>query len=263
MKSEHRHELKENELSKFIASLPQFYQDNQKMIIYIGVVAILVILSTWFTIFRKRDEKLRAQSLATGEILSVQMEKSRVLQDLAQGQDSSMMLASKSDKLKELSATTENENMSALALIKAAELLRSELHMRPVDPETPVINHQMGQAIGIYENAIETAPDNKLLVAMAKMGMGLCYEEIKDFAQAEKIYTEILSDQAMKSAPAATQAALRLETIADYKTGVKFLPAPPKPEPVIEATPDAALENLSPGGILSELELKPADSNSN
>ena len=106
MKSEHRHELKENELSKFIASLPQFYQDNQKMIIYIGVVAILVILSTWFTIFRKRDEKLRAQSLATGEILSVQMEKSRVLQDLAQGQDSSMMLASKSDKLKELSATT-------------------------------------------------------------------------------------------------------------------------------------------------------------
>lgn len=260
MKAEHRHELKENELSKFIAGMPEFYKKNQKIIIYVVVVAVLVVISSWFTVFRKRDEKIRLQSQATGEILSVQMEKASVLRDLAQGQDSSMMLASKSEKLKDLANTIENENMSALSLIKSAELLRTEIHMRPVDPETPVINHQMGQAISIYEKAITTAADNKMLIAMAKMGMGLCYEEIKDFEKAQSLYTEIVSDKKMKLTPSAAQASLRLETIADYINDVTFLPAPPKPEPTVEQTEDV-LDNLQPGGLLSELQLNPTDTN--
>ena len=49
MKSEHRHELKTNELAEWIGNLPQWARENRRMIIYVSVVAVLVIGSaSWY-----------------------------------------------------------------------------------------------------------------------------------------------------------------------------------------------------------------------
>ena len=43
MKSEHRHELKTNELAQWIADFPQWAKKNMRTIIYVVVVVVVVL----------------------------------------------------------------------------------------------------------------------------------------------------------------------------------------------------------------------------
>ena len=66
MKSEHRHELKTNELAEWIAHLPQWTRENLRTIIYVSVVAVLVIGSS-FWYWRKRNvETVQSVSFDVG-----------------------------------------------------------------------------------------------------------------------------------------------------------------------------------------------------
>ncbi|MHC4595136.1 MAG: hypothetical protein ACYS19_09345, partial [Planctomycetota bacterium] len=78
--------------------------------------------------------------------------------------------------------------MAALALIKQAEALRTELHYRPGTVSKEDLTAQINQAKAGYADAIERSSFNPSLMAKAKFGLGLCEEELGNFAEAEQIY---------------------------------------------------------------------------
>lgn len=90
---------------------------------------------------------------------------------------------------------------------------------------------------------------------MAKLGLGLCQEDIGNFDEAKKIYSEIAGDPQYKATGAFYEASLRLGTMDDYKTPVVFAPAPPK----LQITDDAnTTPELAPESVLEGLNLAPA-----
>jgi tetratricopeptide (TPR) repeat protein len=254
MKSEHRHELHTNELAKWISEFPEYVQRNQKMIIYIAVVIVLVIISAWLTVFKNKGQALQSQAQAVINIQESVGDKYKVIQSAQEGTDSSMLLSSRTSKLIAESELVDNPNLKALIYIKAADLLRAELMFKAVEPEKPVIENQLKKASEYYNTAIKLADENKNLVAMAKLGLGLCQEDIGNFDEAAKIYSEIATDSQYKASGAFYEAGLRLATIGDYKTPVAFAPAPPKPQ-VVE---DANTPELAPESILEGLNIAPA-----
>jgi hypothetical protein len=99
-----------------------------------------------------------------------------------------------------------------------------------------------------YTEAIERCSGNPSLTAAAKLGLGLCEEELGNFAGAEQIYRQVGENASLEGTVAAAQAKLRLETMADYRSKVVFKPSP-KPVPT-------ETEILRP-----QLQLSPADAN--
>ncbi|MHC4291210.1 MAG: hypothetical protein ACYSTR_03250 [Planctomycetota bacterium] len=79
MDSEHRHELKTNELAESLAHLPELIKKNVNMII--GVILIIVGLITW-PMFNKMNKKkeMAEQSEITQTIQMLEKDVHKVLQ---------------------------------------------------------------------------------------------------------------------------------------------------------------------------------------
>jgi len=230
MKSDHRHELKTNELAEWIANFPQWARDNGKIVIGVSVVAALIIGSAlWY--WRKTNVESAVQQLEfTNLIAKLPQNKMQVLMAQSSGRDTSYLLIETAVALETVANSTQDENMAALALIKRAESLRAGVHYRqetvnPADLRTAVEGAKLA-----YTKAISKAENNPSLMAMARFGLGLCEEEIGNFDGAEKIYREIIENGDFEGTTAVARAQRRLETMGDYKKRIVFKPAPiPKP----------------------------------
>jgi hypothetical protein len=71
-------------------------------------------------------------------------------------------------------------------------------------------------------------------VAAAKLGLGLCEEELDNFDAAAQIYRGIADDPNFQPTVACAAAKFRLETMNEYKQKLTFRPAP---KPVIPLIP--------------------------
>ena len=233
MKSDHRHELKTNELAEWIGNLPQWARENRKMIIYVSAVAVLVIGSASWYWYNKNVESVREQNKFTSLITQLPQSKMQVVMARARGVDTSIMLLRLADNLRSAAQSTKDDQMAALALIKQAEALRTELHYRPGTVSKPDLTAQINQAKAAYAEAIKTrlkGTSNPSLMATAKFGLGLCEEELGNFEEAEQIYRELAINTDFEGTIAIAQAKQRLKTMADYKQKVVFK-ASPKPRP--------------------------------
>ncbi len=238
MKSEHRHELKTNELAEWIANFPQWAQENMNSIIYVAVCIIFVagiyFYYGWYNT-RMLDEEQRN---FTGLLNMVMQGKVGIIQSQSQGYDSSSLLFSPARDLRTVSQKTKNSQMGALALIKSGDALRMELHYRLVIASPQEADGQINNAKSAYTDAIAKAAGNNVLTAQAKLGLGLCEEELGNFEQAKQIYSEIASNPDYKYTIAAAQAKDRLGTMDDYKQKVVFkAPPPPAPAETVSAQP--------------------------
>jgi tetratricopeptide (TPR) repeat protein len=256
MDSEHRHELHRNDLAKLIADAPEYLKKNQKIIIYAAVVAVLVLISAYMTIYKNKSQELQYQAQVTAGIQNISMVKMKTAQGLSKGVDNSMMLSSSASKLIGDSEQINNDLLKAIAQIKAGNTLRAELHYKPLVPEKPVIKYQVNQATQHYLEAIKLAGNDNNIIAIAKLGLGLCQEELGNFEEAKRIYSEIASDEKFNVSPAQTTANNRLNTMANYTKAVTFLPAPPKP---IQGTTEGI--GFDTDTVLESLNITPADSN--
>ena len=117
MKSEHRHELKTNELAEWLSNLPQWARQNLRMIIYVSVVAVLLIVSVVFRWYRKNVESVNAQIELTGFITQLARDKIQILQNQARGFDSSYSLINLAESLQGFAQKARDDGMAALALI--------------------------------------------------------------------------------------------------------------------------------------------------
>lgn len=232
MKSDHRHELKSNELAEWLGNLPQWSKEN--FVIIVVVVALVVAAGAvygWW-LYSKNVVQARQRTEFTNLLNQVSSGKMQILQGRqSQGRDFSFVLLQPANSLRSFAEEISSERMAALALIKRAEALRAELHYGNVEEQ--YLNNQIDLAKESYAEAFDKTT-NRPLKASAKFGLGLCEEELGRFEQARAIYQEIAGNADYKNTLAAVRAKRRLETMADYQKEIAFEPAP-APEAATEA----------------------------
>ncbi|HUU18380.1 MAG TPA: hypothetical protein VMW72_14615 [Sedimentisphaerales bacterium] len=228
MKAEHRHELKTNELAEWLSNLPQWTKENLTTIIII--LAVIVAALAFYVRYRYNKSLVADEQLEYTNLLNqLSASKMQVLSAQAQGRDLSFILLQPANSLGTFAQNAKNDRMAALALIKQAEALRTELHYRPGTVSNEDLTSQINQAKAAYTEAIQTrlqGTSNPSLTAAAEFGLGLCEEELGNFEKAQQVYQIIAENPDFEGTVAVTQAKHRLETMADYKQKVIFKPAP-------------------------------------
>lgn len=250
MKPEHRHQLKTNELAEWIGNLPQWAKENAKTIICISILAAVVAAVYFWKMYEKRVVSVREQLELTNFISQLSAGKTQILQAQAQGVDISYTLIQVANNLQNIAQNAKEEQMAALALIKRAEALRMELHYRFGSVSRQDLTAQINLAKDSYTKAIEKSSTNPSLMATAKLGLGLCEEELGNFEQAREIYSEIIVNADFEGTIAAAEAKQRLHTMADYQRKVVFKPAP-KRAPTKFIQPEIKLE--APEGFQTQI----------
>jgi hypothetical protein len=243
MKSDHRHELKTNELAEWIAHFPQWVKENRITIIGVSAaIVVVVVVYIWF-VYNKNVVAVRRQFRFTNLINQLRYNKVQILQAQEQGRDISFILLQPAENLESFAKQTKDSQMAALALIKRAEALRMELHYRLGDVSMQELIEQIELAKASYAEALQKASHNSSLIALAKFGLGLCEEELSNFDKAQQIYRDIAMDSALDGTTAQDAAKYRLETMADYKGEVTFMPSS---KPDLIATYEPQVIDLGP-----------------
>jgi hypothetical protein len=246
MKSEHRHELKTNELADWMAHLPEWADKNRNTIIAVSVVIVVAIIVYFWSYYRREVVSVGQQTRLTNLVTQVQQKKNDVARAAVQSNDLSYDLLPLADDLQTFSQSTSDDNVAALALVQRGETLRAELHYRLADVSPEDLEKQITKARESYQLALERAKSNPSLAASAQLGLGLCEEELGHFDQAAAIYREVAQKPEYAGTVGQATAEYRLKVMDDFKTPVVFKPAPPKPQPPA-AQPSAPTIQIQPG----------------
>jgi hypothetical protein len=248
MKSEHRHELKTNDLALWLANFPNWAKENLRTIIYVSVVLILVLASFIYYRYQKTTVVAREQENLTSLLSQLQQQKAFIAQKQSQGEDNSFMLLSFVDGFDTIAKNSTNDAVVALAYIKEAEVLRTELQMRfgaisQQDVATPI-----NKAKDLYNKALTRIgrSPNPALEGMAKVGLGLCEEELGNPDAARKLYQEVATGAAHENTVPAAEAQQRLVAMNSYteKPTLKSMPRPKgQAQPAAVREPNAPAQN--------------------
>ena len=195
MKSEHRHELKTNELAEWLGNLPEWFKDN---LITLIVLAAAVIIFAGFMAWRFHSRNVRSGehqefTNMVDNTSGIQAEIVRQ-QNARQSTDMSYLLLTQAKDLQNFATGIQNNNIAAFAYIKGADAIRSELHYSRDTVSKDYLTDQINKAKSIYTEAMEKFPSNNTIRALATFGLGLCAEELGDFDEARKVYSGILEN---------------------------------------------------------------------
>jgi tetratricopeptide (TPR) repeat protein len=237
MKSDHRHELKSNELADWLANFPEWARQNQKNIMAVAAVLVVAVLIYFWSFYRREVVSARNQERLTLLVAQVPQRINEAMRAASQNGDQSMALGSLAEDLKEFAGDISNDNMGALALVKRGEAIRAEQHLRTTDAGRDAFVAQIAKAQESYQQALDRKPSNSALAAAAQYGLGLCEEELGAFDKAAEIYRTMSQKPEYAGTVAQAAAAYRLKIMGDFKTPVAFKPAPP--EPKVTVTPQA------------------------
>jgi len=252
MKSDHRHELKSNELAAWLADFPEWARRNQKNIMAVVAILVVAILVYFWSFYRNRVVATRNQERLTLLVSQVPQRINDAMRAAAQNGDQSMALGSLAEDLKEFASDTSNNNMAALALIKRGEAIRAEQHLRTTDADRNTFVAQIAKAQESYQQALDRKPSNPDLAAAAQFGLGLCEEELGKFDKAAEIYRTVSQKSEFTGTVAQAAAEYRLKIMGDFKTPVVFKPAPPEPKVTVTPQPQAQAPTV---------QVKPNDAN--
>ncbi|MFH1615774.1 MAG: hypothetical protein ABIG61_11925 [Planctomycetota bacterium] len=234
MKSTRRHDLKTNELADWVAHVPRLWDEHKRMIIYIAAVGILVLAAWYFKIHRVRLEAQAERQEIARLIGEYDRIKTEIVRAMGEGIDRSAELLRIAANLETAIENLDDDYLASLGSIKRAEALRAELHYRSDNPERQVVVYQIDQAKQSYENALARAGNDPVLTASAKLGLGICEEELGNFDAAKDIYLEIADNPDFVGTTALAQARMRLETLDDYKEKIVFARQIPAAVPELE-----------------------------
>ncbi|HNS22018.1 MAG TPA: tetratricopeptide repeat protein [Sedimentisphaerales bacterium] len=230
MKSDHRHELKTNELADWLANFPEWAKQNRKNLTVAGVVVVAAILVYIVSHYWVGVAGARNRERLTRLVSQVPEQINTVMRSAAQGTDQSYTLMPIAQDLQDFADGLSNNDMAALALIKRGEALRAELHLRLTDPTKDDLAAQIGKAKASYQAALDRKPSNPALAAAAQFGLGLCEEELGNFGQAADVYRTTAQKPEYAGTVAQAAAEYRLKIMDDFKTQVVFKPAPAEPQ---------------------------------
>lgn len=246
MKSEHRHELKSNELADWLGNLPQWSKENLNSILII--IAVIVVIAGFFAwrYYAKDIVQYGEREKFTNMLDNMLGAKTEIVQQLNSGNSSdiSYILLKESTDIDKFAASAGNKDMAALAYIKGADAIRSELHYRPATISKQELTDQIEKAKNGYLKALAKSPTNKTIKGLAKFNLGMCSEELGDFNDARKTYSDIAADADFEGTVLVNKANLRLRTMDDYKQSISFKPAPPRSAPDANAVLDPIIKQI-------------------
>lgn len=256
MKSDHRHELKSNELVDWLENIPEWAQQNRKNIMTVAAIVVVAILVYFWSYYRREVVAARNQERLTLLVTQVPQRINEAMRASAQNGDQTLALSSLGEDLREFAADISNDNMAALALVKRGETIRAELHLRPTDVSRDELTAQIAKAQASYQEALDRKPSNPALAAAAQFGLGLCEEELGNFDKAAEIYRAMTQKAEYKGTVAQAAAGYRLKIMGDFKAPVAFQPAPP--EPKVTATPETPTLQIQPDQAAAPTVIGPA-----
>ncbi len=261
MKSERRHELATNELADWIVNFPTWLKENMTTVI-IGVV-VVIALAAYTIFFYHRENRVwnEKNAMITATIEQLSMQKQAVIQGKTQGMGVSDLFQTTANTLKNSAAETDNSVLAALAMVKQAEALRTDLHYRLTAAEPDVRKFQFQQAQKIYEEALAKAKADPQVAAMAQYGIGLCLEEIGDFGGAKKAYETLVNEPSYKGTTYQKRAQVRVNTMSDNQRQVVFAKAPIKIMPPTEEIKRLGPLNLDGPVDVTKISAPKSDSN--
>jgi tetratricopeptide (TPR) repeat protein len=232
MRAEHRHELKTNELAELIGEVPIWVKQHLRTIIYVS--AVVVFVAGYYVYYRYQTTVVarREQANLTSFMAQLPMQKMQIARAQVEGEDASFALSQMANSLQNIAGETKQDAVAALAIIKEAEILRTELHFRVGTLSQQDLVNQLTRAKAEYTKAIDIYlkrnPD-PTLSAMAKFGLGLCEEELGNSEQARKIYNEVATSGEYEGTPAAAAAKRRLAVMNYFNQTISLKPAPKPP----------------------------------
>jgi tetratricopeptide (TPR) repeat protein len=236
MKSEHRHELKTNELAEWLGNLPQWAKENSKTIVVVVVLAIVILGFYGWRHYDKNVLQARERIEFTRLLDGIASIEGSIVSGQSKGVDYSYELITYSNNLKAFAESARRKNMAAMAFIKYADVLRKELQYRLEAVSEQDRQEQINRAKAAYTQAMQKAKSNPTLLAAAKFGLGLCVEELGNFEEAGRIYQEIASNEDFAGTVTIVEAKERLNDMSEYQQNVVFKPAP-KVEPQVATEP--------------------------
>jgi len=241
MRADHRHDLKTNELADWLMHFPDWLRENRNSLLGMAGIIVIAVAVYFWIYYHKNIVSARTQTRLTNLVTQLPRQNADIAQAMGKGEQSFLLIDLARD-LQDFAQSTNDPEMSALALIERAETLRSELHYRSGEVSRDEMAKQLAQAQASYEQALKKAEDVPALAATAQFGLGLCEEELGNFDKAKGIYKAISENAAYDGTSAKAAAAFRLKTVDDYKTTVVFKPAPPPQAsaPTIQLTPGQA-----------------------
>ena len=155
MKSEHRHELKTNELAEWLANFPQWTKENAKTIIYVCVLIIVVASLYFYKRYQKNVVSVKKFEQHTNLVAAIPSTKINILRSQSQGIDISYILLDQAKNFGFSAQNAASDEIAALALIKQGQLLRTELHYRLENVSRENLTDQVNQAKNCYLQAIQ------------------------------------------------------------------------------------------------------------
>jgi Tfp pilus assembly protein PilE len=246
MKAEHRHELKTNDLALWISNLPTWGKENLRTIIYVAVVVVLVLASAIYYRYQKTVVSSREEGNLTMLLSQLPQQEGYIAQKQMKGEDNAFQLFQFTDSLDSIAKSASNNNVAALALIKEAEVIRTELQYRfgVVSPQD--IATQTGKAKDLYNKALDKLKQNPnpTLEGIAKIGLGLCDEEQGNADAARKQYQEVAAGAAYAGTVAQAAAKNRLVAMDSFTEKVVLKPMP---KSKIQMQPPVVAEPNLPG----------------
>ncbi len=247
MKAEHRHELKTNDLAIWLGNLPNWANQNIRTVIYILVVVVLVLASSLYYRYQKTVVAEREQNNLTAIVSQLPQQKIFIAQKQLENQDNAYMLFQLNDELDSIAKNASNDAIAATALIKSAEVLRTELHFRFGAISQQDITTQIGKAKDYYTKALDKLKrsPNPTLEAVAKTGLGLCEEELGNPDAARKLYQEVATGAAYEGTAPAVAAKQRLVVMDSFpeKIVLKPMPRTKIQAPPVVSEPNAPVQN--------------------
>jgi hypothetical protein len=235
MDTEHRHELKTNQLADWIVHVPQFFRDNLRWIL--GGSLILIAVGVFMF-----GRGIRANAFdyqlgqTTSQIEALQRAQLMVIQNQMQDNPAVMdTLFSSANKLEISAQESKYPSLATLALIKRGDALRMDLHYNGEDADASVVQSRIEAARKAYNDALAKAkgcPNEVELTALAQFGLAISSEEAGQFDQAKAAYKAIVDNAEFAITPVVRQARHRLAIMDEQKEQFTFVDAPkPIPQP--------------------------------
>jgi hypothetical protein len=238
MDSQHRHELKDNDLANLLAGAKDVWNDKDWWTRYGNwILLVLLLISGGFFLKSWMD-----RSAASAH--------EQVWTDLG--------LASSPESYDAIANNYQDKTIKALALLRGGDLLEQRAAagqqiistMRPgatTQPDKVTTDPQAdaSSAISRYQEVLDMTGVDPLIRYNAMLGMASAYEDQHAWDKAREVYQKLAQTAAKDDAVIAQRAKNRLEILSRLDEPVRFAAEPPAAKETSSATSDANDASLS------------------
>jgi len=238
MRSDRRHELRQNELSAQIDRVTESVKQNATLLTTIIVGAIVIVGgAVWFV-----NQRASAQGDAWSR-----------LQPSAENTDPTVLLAQYEAVARD--NVTPEITRSAYLMVGETALTELRKGRKQGDAPNPERNAEMrDKAKAAYEKVVADPGKDVTALGQALMGLGVLAEDAGDFDKAREIYGRVIAHTGLKDTPFAKEAAYRTAHMNEWSAMIEF------PEPLLppmakapEGSTEAPAGTFVPPVDLSEI----------